>query len=503
MKPRITLSAAILLGAQAAGLAGLRGQTAVYLLDGGKASETDAAFTASASDQSAVYVLDGGQLALADPTIVKTGDASSVDNSSQYGVNAGILVASAGSVTISGGSITTAAAGANGLFATGTNSTIAMTGGTITTTGDSSHGVDVTYGGTIDLTDVTVSTAATSASAGLSTDYGGGTIKATGVTVTTAGSMSPAVYSTGTVTVNDSALTATGGQGGVIDGANSIALTNTSVTSALEGIKVHRTAAAAGSATVTVSGGSIDATGNAFYVTAEVSTGSTATITVENGAKVTTQGDLLDVDSGSSATLVLDGVDLTGNLVADSTSSITATLQDSATLGGSIDGAALAIDSTSEWAVSAASTLSSLKNSGTLCFASPSTEITVSGTATLGGKLLVDLPSSTPAAGTYTLLGAGKVSGSFDTVTLGTSLSSGYSASVSTTGTAVVLTVSSGTSSSTGSGSSTTSTSSNSGSASGSSSTSRGGGGAPSAWFLPALALLGGLKAFRRRMRVA
>ena len=114
-------------------------QTGAYTLNGGTATQTGQTYAGTAADQSAVYVLNSGHLTMATCVVTKTGDASNVNNSSQYGINAGVLSASAGTVTITGGSVTTNASGGNGLFATGSGSAISMSDGTISASGGGAH----------------------------------------------------------------------------------------------------------------------------------------------------------------------------------------------------------------------------------------------------------------------------------------------------------------------------------------------------------------------------
>lgn len=344
-----------------------RAQSGLYTLSGGTSTQSNQTYAATTADQSAIYVLNSGNLTLVNPTVTKTGDSSNVNTSSQYGLNAGILAASGGVVAISGGSVTTNASGSNGLYATGSGSAISMSNGSITTQATGSHGVDVTYGGAITLTNVTVKTSGDSASAGLSTDYGGGTVTSTGGSVTTAGSKSPTVYSTGVISVTGATLTATGGPGGVIDGANSVAFTDCTLTAKLQLMKIFRSAPGNGTATVTVNGGSYAITaGDAFWVTTS-SGAATAALTVKGGASITAStGNLVNADTGSTVTLTLDSETLSGNLVADSTSTVTGILQHSTALTGSITNAALTLDSTSVWNVTANSTVTAIGDSAGL-----------------------------------------------------------------------------------------------------------------------------------------
>lgn len=337
-------------------------QTGLFTLNGGTDSQTNQTYAATGTDQSSVYVLNSGHLTLNTCTITKTGDASNVNNSSQYGTNAGILVTTAGNVTISGGTVTTNASGGNGLFATGSGSTITMSNGTISASGSSAHGVDVTYGGIITLTNVNVTTTGSNSSA-LATDFGGGTVSVTGGTIiasaTASGTHSAGIYSTGSITVTDANVTSSGDCGGVIDGANSISLVNTSLTGLIEGIKVWKTAPMTGSASISINGGSLSVTaGDAFYLTGETGNAASAVITLSNGATISTStGKIINVLSGSTATLSADGETLIGKLYADATSTLNVTLKNNTTLQGSAQKTGITIDASSSWTLTGNSIL--------------------------------------------------------------------------------------------------------------------------------------------------
>ena len=132
---------------------------ATYKLDGGTATQANRTYSASAADTSAVWVTNSGVLTLTDPTITTTGNTSSQDNSSFYGLNAGLPATAAGSATVSGGTITTHGAGANGAFATGSGSAVTLSNVRITAGADGAHGVMATQAGAVTLTNVDITTA--------------------------------------------------------------------------------------------------------------------------------------------------------------------------------------------------------------------------------------------------------------------------------------------------------------------------------------------------------
>ena len=177
------------------------------------------------ADQSAVYITS--TINLKDAKIHKnSGDASKIEDSEFYGVNAALLV-QGGTLTMSGGEIITKAQGANAVVATN-DGKVTITGTTITSTGTrSARGLHSTYGGNIEASKVTISTEGGSC-ATLATDRGEGTVKCTECNLTTKGTGSPLIYSTGSITVENTQGTASGAQSVVVEGKNSATIKDNS-----------------------------------------------------------------------------------------------------------------------------------------------------------------------------------------------------------------------------------------------------------------------------------
>lgn len=361
---------------------GLASATGAYTLDGGTATQDGQTYTASGADQSGVYVKNGGALTLTKVTITTSGDTSSQDYSSFYGLNAGLLAAYGSTVTLSDSAVTTSGAGANGVFATGSGSSATLTKVTINATGEGGHGVMATLGGVLTLDDVTMNTTGTH-SAAYATDRGGGTITATGGTVTTSGQDSPGIYSTGSITVSGATITATGAESAVIEGANSITLNNTALSSSKDdkwGVMIYQSMsgdAQGTEGTFTMTGGSLANTaahGPLFYVT-----NSTGVISLSGVDVTAASGVLVNASAGNwgssganggTVILTADKQTLAGDMTADALSAMTVTLQDGSTLTGAIntDQSAkeihLTLDATSTWTVTADSYLATLADSG-------------------------------------------------------------------------------------------------------------------------------------------
>ena len=178
------------------------------------------------SDQSVVYITNSGVTINNSNLNKESGDSSKTENSEFYGVNAAVLV-NGGGLTMTGGSITTAAKGANAIVATN-NGSVKISGTEITSTGSgSARGLHSTFGGKIEATNVKISTKGGSC-ATLATDRGEGSVTCTECTLSTAGAGSPLIYSTGDITVSKTTGTATGAQAVVIEGKNTATIKDSS-----------------------------------------------------------------------------------------------------------------------------------------------------------------------------------------------------------------------------------------------------------------------------------
>ena len=174
------------------------------------------------TDENAVWISDGATVGFRNIELKRTSeDSTGGDNSSFYGVGAGLLVTE-GTAYIDNSTITTDAAGGAGVFAYG-DGVAYVADTTIQTTKDTSGGIHVAGGGTLYAWDLNVETQGAS-SAAIRSDRGSGTMVVDGGTYTSNGSGSPAVYTTADITVHDAALTATGSEAVCIEGLNTLRL---------------------------------------------------------------------------------------------------------------------------------------------------------------------------------------------------------------------------------------------------------------------------------------
>ena len=278
----------------------------------------------------------------------KTGNTTNDDNSNFRGQNAVVLGIEGSQTSIKDSNITSNSIGSNAVFATGEGSVVNVENTNIHTKGDSSRGLDATYKGTVNGKNLTITTEGAH-SATLATDRGEGTITAEAAKLTTSGTGSPVIYSTGNITANNVNGVANKSEIGVVEGKNSITLTNSNVTgyhdngfmlyqsfsgdaeSAIARLKAENN-------TLTTHG-----TGAFIYVnntTAEADlTGNTIlmpnTTTLVKAAADSRWGK--DGENGGHLTLRASNQELSGNIVADSISTIALDMANGSSLVGAIN----------------------------------------------------------------------------------------------------------------------------------------------------------------------
>jgi len=205
-----------------------------YVVDGIDAVVEGGAYSSTESDQNVFLVINGGSLTLTGAELTKTGDAGANDSTRTsdvsddynfYGINSVVLVVGEGSSAhISDCVITSDSSGANAVFATASAS-VTVENVSISTTGNSSRGVYATYGGVIDADRVTIETVGAHC-APVATDRGGGYVTVRNSELNCSGDGSPCIYSTGEITVENIVGVSTGAQAAVIEGKNSITMTD-------------------------------------------------------------------------------------------------------------------------------------------------------------------------------------------------------------------------------------------------------------------------------------
>ena len=326
--------------------------------------EADGTYASTEADVSALIVNTDADVVLDNPTVTKTGDSNGGDSCNFYGLNAAVLVMGGASTTITGGTITSDANGANGVFCYGGNgaqnggegdgTTLYISDTTIATTGDGSGGIMTTGGGITYASNLTVETNGHS-SAAIRTDRGGGTVVVDGGSYTSNGLGSPAIYSTADITVSNATLVSNLSEGVCIEGLNSITLNDCDLTANntqmngnatfLDTIMIYQSMsgdADSGTSFFTMNGGSLTSkNGHMFHVT---NTNAVITLT---GVTLTNEDDenvLISVcDDGwnggnNTATLNASAQRLSGAVLVGDNAALTLSLADGSSLEGCVSG---------------------------------------------------------------------------------------------------------------------------------------------------------------------
>ena len=324
----------------------------------------DGVYLSDSADENAVLISTDEAVSLVNPTVTKSGDSDGGDSCNFYGLNAAVLAKDGATVTITGGTVTSDADGANGVFSYGGNggqngaegdgTTVNISDTVIATTGDGSGGIMTTGGGITNASNLTVTTSGRS-SAAIRTDRGGGTVNVSGGSYTSNGLGSPAIYSTAAITVENAALTSNLSEGVCIEGMNSITLTDCDLTANntqcngnatfLDTIMIYQSMsgdADSGTSAFTMTGGSLTSkNGHMFHVT---NTHAVITLNGVNLFNEDAENVLLSVcDDGwngaeNNAELYAAAQELEGTILVGSNSKLTLSLTDGSQFTGCVSG---------------------------------------------------------------------------------------------------------------------------------------------------------------------
>ena len=304
--------------------------------------------TNTTSDQNAFIGKNKAVVTIENSVFDKTGNTTSDDNSNFRGQNAVILGIDGSQINIKGSNITSNSNGSNAVFATGEGSVINVDNTNIHTKSDSSRGLDATYKGTVNGKNLTITTEGAH-SATLATDRGEGTITAEAAKLTTSGAGSPVIYSTGNITANNVNGVANSSEIGVVEGKNSITITNSNVTGYKDnGFMLYQSFsgdAESGIARLKAENNTLTtySTGAFIYVnntTAEVDLSNNAismpnTTTLVKAAADSRWGNA--GENGGHLTLRASNQALNGNILADAISTVALDMTNGSSLVGAVN----------------------------------------------------------------------------------------------------------------------------------------------------------------------
>lgn len=368
------------------------GTAATTITEDGTYSNTS--YTSTGDDENALRV-DGATVTLSGITVNKTaGATSNTENGDFYGMNAGLLALNGANVTIKNATVTTTAQNGNGVFSYGTGTTVTISDSKIRTSQDNSGGIQTTGGAATYATNLDVQTEGNS-SAAIRSDRGGGTVVVDKGSYVTNGTGSPAIYCTADIMVSNADLTANNSETVVVEGKNSVTLTDCDVVGNMTGTykdtteQIHNIMlyqsmsgdADVGTSSFKMTGGSLTAkAGDMFYVT-----NTDSVITLQNVDMTLANDTLLTVAGNSSSRgwgkaganggdVQFNAIDqtLTGNVTCDSISSLDFALTKGSVFTGSINPEGqggtvnVTVNSSSTWKLTGDCYVTSVTNNGTI-----------------------------------------------------------------------------------------------------------------------------------------
>ena len=339
-------------------------------------------FDNTTSDKNAFISKNKATITIDSSVFDKMGNTTNDDNSNFHGQNAVVLGIEGSQTSIKDSNITSNSIGSNAVFATGEGSVINVENTNIHTKGDSSRGLDATYKGTVNGKNLTITTEGAH-SATLATDRGEVTITAEAAKLTTSGTGSPVIYSTGNITANNVNGVANKSEIGVVEGKNSITLTNSNVTGYHDnGFMLYQSFsgdAESGIARLKAENNTLTTHGTGAFIyvnntTAEADlTGNTIlmpnTTTLVKAAADSRWGK--DGENGGHLTLRASNQELNGNIVADSSSTVSLDMTNGSSLVGAVNTnntakeVTLKLSKDSTWTLTGDSYVKSLTNEDT------------------------------------------------------------------------------------------------------------------------------------------
>ena len=308
------------------------------------------------ANESHAITADGTDAQYSNVEVIKTGEADG-DEADFYGTNAAVFATNGATLDLSDIIVTTAGTHANAVYSYGEGTTINISHSIIETTENCSGGIMVTGGGTLNAYDLLIHTYGNS-SAAIRSDRGGGTQIVTGGSYTTEGKGSPVIYSTADVTVSDATLTSTSSQGVVVEGKNSVTLTDVDLTADnnsknsdksdwYQAVMIYQSMsgdADEGLASFTMEGGSLtNENGDIFFVTNTQATIDLTDVAIENEdsegvfLRAAQAGWGTTGSNGGHVTLTAAKQAIDGDMLVDEASTLNLYLTDSSAFTGAIN----------------------------------------------------------------------------------------------------------------------------------------------------------------------
>lgn len=343
------------------------------------AEENSETYSCNEGDSHAIEV-DGKNESYENISVEKTGNSEG-DDADFYGSNAAVFAQNGAELTIRNAQIHTNGKHANAVFSYGEGTVINISDSQIDTEQATSGGIMVTGGGTLNATNLTITTQAGS-SAPIRSDRGGGHLNVNGGTYKSYGSGSPAIYSTADINVENATLYADIAEAVVVEGKNSVTIKDSDVTGkntthnsdkadVYRNVMIYQSMSGdseEGKGEFTMTGGSLTSeNGGMFFVTNTI-----ADINLENVAMNYATDDLLRIEkagwgnegsNGGQVTFNTKNQNLEGVISVDEISVLNMYLKEKSTFNGCISSSGktyIELDEDSVWTLTGDSEVTAL-----------------------------------------------------------------------------------------------------------------------------------------------
>ena len=355
--------------------------TSVYTINNETQTLNGDVFQSSSNNENALLVSEEGQLTLQNASIHKSGTITQSEAENSYGQNAALAVIGGSHASLTNTTITSSSPESNGVVVAGENSSIQATDLAITTIGDNSNGMDTTYNGQLEASNVNITTTG-AYSAPVSVSQNHSKIHITGGKLSASHAVSPCLFSAGNLTV-DSVTGSSQNNAASIEGGSVTWLDSSFTSAGNYGILLYETSdSTAGSSSFSSENSRLTATAtdSIFYAT-----NTTAYIDLTNTIIDSSSNLLLNCsgnsngnwgeegDNGAIVKLNADTQTLQGNIQCDSISEVSINLKNNSRLTGAVNTAntgdlvSMQLDSSSQWNVTDTSYVHVLKNSNSNC----------------------------------------------------------------------------------------------------------------------------------------
>jgi len=329
---------------------------------------------AAEANLSAALVTNGGTLTVGYANVTKSGDSTSLENSSLFGQNAAILGTDKSTLKVLYSTVKTSGAGAAGVYVRGGETYGTVLDTTIETSGDNAPALMAALEASMTVSNATLITSGENSSA-IATDHGNAAITIDGSSASTSGANSAGISATasGDVSISNSSVAASASPAIAIEGTSTVNAVDSDLSTSAEdqpAVSFFQKADNEDSgAAFTMSGGSLSNSGSNGALIAN--SGAAGTVELSKVALSAKSGILIRAQAGEDGeggelTVRAEGSNLAGKVVVDNASKVSLELMDGATFDGMINSeytaynANLTLDASSSWNVTGKSYLTKL-----------------------------------------------------------------------------------------------------------------------------------------------